>query len=129
MPLNDTMFARPPVYATAEDLAALQVLARRDASAPGAELLRQELRRLASAEAASGRFVRLGDVVCYRDLRTKRERRVRLVRPDETQADENWVSVLSPVGAALIGLTEGTVFRWLEPDGRTRAVKVLAIAG
>lgn len=122
------MFARPPVYATAEDLSALREAAQRaQAAAPGAGLLRQELDRLAPAAEAPAPFVRLGDVVRYRDLRTRRERQVRIVPPEAAEPEENWISVLAPVGAALIGLPEGAVFRWLEPSGLARAVKVLEI--
>ena len=128
MPLHDAMFARPPVYATAEDLTALKVAAQQaGAAGPGAGLLREELRRLALAGEGAAPFVRLGDVVHYRDLRTKRERQVRIVTPEAAEPEENWISVLAPIGAALIGLSDGAVFRWLEPSGRPRAVKVIEI--
>ncbi len=35
--------------------------------------------------------------------------------------------MLSPLGAALIGLMENAIFRWSEADGRLRAVKVVSI--
>lgn len=127
MPLNDAMSARPPVHATAEDLRALKAAARAGRSAPGAGLLREELERVALAGDAAASFVRLGDVVRYRDLRTERERQVRIVPPEDAEPEENWISVLSPVGAALIGLEEGAIFRWTEPSGHPRAVKVVEL--
>lgn len=125
---DDTTFARPPIYATPEDLRALREAARAAGSAvPGAGLLREELARLAAAGEAAAPFVRLGDVVRYRDLHTGRERQVRIVPPEAAEPEENWISVLAPVGAAMIGLCEGAIFRWLEPGGTPRAVKVLEI--
>jgi regulator of nucleoside diphosphate kinase len=41
--------------------------------------------------------------------------------------DENRISVLAPVGAALMGLSEGDVFRWLGPDEKPREIEVLKI--
>ena len=78
-------------------------------------------------DAEDGGFVRLGSSVLYKDLRTKRQRRVRLVRPGRENPEENEVSLLSPIGAALVGLAEGAIFRWPAPDGGTRAVKVLEV--
>lgn len=121
-------FAPPAVFALAQDLAALRALAdQAEAAAPGSDLFRREVRRLSIVEAARPDFVRLGDLVRYRDLRTKRERAVRVVRPGEVEPDANAVSVLSPIGAALIGLRAGAVFRWADVDGRPRAVKVLDV--
>lgn len=126
--LNDTMFARPPVYASAEDAAALVSLAAGAGQThPGGALLREEVQRLSVSVPEDVFYVRLGAWVAYRDLRTKRERHVRIVRPEEADPEENYVSVLSPLGAALIGLASGATFRWSGPDGRLRAVKVLNI--
>ena len=63
----------------------------------------------------------------YKDLRSKRRRCIRLVRPGRENADESEVSLLSPIGSALVGLAAGSVFRWAGPDGRLRAIKVLEI--
>ena len=127
--LNDTMFARPPVYVRREDLPELwriAAAARKEAS--GADLFVEEFERLRVAQdAADTQFVRLGACVHYKDLRTKRQRWVRLVRPGEATADDNEVSILSPIGGALIGLAPGSIFRWAGADGRTRAIKVLEI--
>jgi regulator of nucleoside diphosphate kinase len=79
------------------------------------------------AGAPDARFVRLGSLLTYMDLRTRRRRMIRVVAPERANADEGEVSVLSPIGAALIGLREGAVIRWRTADGGMRAVKVLTI--
>ena len=35
--------------------------------------------------------------------------------------------MLAPIGAALIGLSAGDVFRWIGADERTREIEVLAV--
>lgn len=123
------MFTRPPVYALADDVPKLKVLvegAARDAS--GAALFAEEFYRLCIlSHGGKDPFVRPGSWLTYRDLRTKEERRVRLSHPGQGDQGADDVSMLSPLGAALIGLMAGAIFRWSEADGRLRAVKVLAI--
>jgi regulator of nucleoside diphosphate kinase len=52
---------------------------------------------------------------------------VRVSLPRDASIDDNRISVLSPVGAALIGLTAGEAFHWTDPEGRARGVRVLAV--
>lgn len=123
------MFTRPPVYALADDVPKLKALMEGPArDAPGASLLAEEFGRLCVLS-HGGRepFVRPGSWLTYRDLRTKEERRVRLSHPGDQDQGEDDVSMLSPLGAALIGLMEGAVFRWSDADGRLWAVRVVSI--
>jgi regulator of nucleoside diphosphate kinase len=127
--LNDTMFARPPVYARRSDLPELQRIAAQARGKAEAALFLQEFARLSVApETGEPSFVHLGAWVAYRDLRTKRQRRVRVVRPGSENPEENEVSLLSPIGAALVGLAQGAIFRWQDTGGGSRAVRVLEIA-
>lgn len=123
------MFTSPPVFAAPADVDDLTALASAAGSASfGASLFLREFARMSiRGEPGSPPFVRLDDPVTYRDLRSKAERQVRVVRPDRADAEDNYISVLSPIGAALIGLPADAVFRWTEPDGRLRAIKVLSI--
>jgi regulator of nucleoside diphosphate kinase len=50
-----------------------------------------------------------------------------LVYPKETSQGEDTVSVLSPVGSALLGLSEGDSIQWTHPDGRTLGVEVVEV--
>lgn len=129
--VTDAADAPPPpaVYATPADLKRLRAISlSRQAPGLGQELLRREVERMAIRADDDLRFVRLNSTVTYKDLRTRRRRIVQVVQPEHAHQDENRVSILSPIGAALIGLPEGSVFRWAERiDGATRAVKVLAV--
>lgn len=128
--LSVTKFARPPVYATSNDLERLREFVRAaPRSIPGVDLLLQEIARMTPApETSPDPYVRLDAPVRYKDLRTKRERQVRIVDPKAAEPDHNRISVLSPIGAALIGLRPGSIFRWLAADGAPRAVKVIDVA-
>ncbi len=123
------MFTRPPVYALADDVPKLKVLARTaGTNAPGATLFAEEFDRLCVlSHGGKDPFVRPGSSLTYLDLRTKQESRVRLSHPADADQAAGDVSLLSPLGAALIGLMEGAIFRWTDVDGRLRAVKVISI--
>lgn len=127
--LNDTMLARPPVYVRRSDLPEFwRIAAKARQTFPEAELFLEEFDRLQVAhETGVSDFVRLGSSVVYRDLRTKRQRRIRLVRPGAENGEENDVSLFSPIGGALVGLAAGAIFRWAGPDGKLRAIKVLKV--
>lgn len=127
--LNDTMFSRPPVYVRGSDMPELwRIAAEARKTASETDLFLQEFDRLRLApETTEGDFVRLDSSVVYKDLRTKRQRRVRVVRPGSEMPGENEVSLLSPIGAALIGLMEGAIFRWAAADGQFQAIKVLEV--
>ncbi len=127
--LNDTMFARPPVFVRRSDLSELwRIAATARKSATEAHLFLEEFDRLSVApETSDGGFVRLDSLVVYRDLRTKRQRCVRVVRPGSENPEENEVSLLSPIGSALVGLATGAIFRWSGLDGQLRAIKVLEV--
>jgi regulator of nucleoside diphosphate kinase len=63
------------------------------------------------------------EVVCL-DESTGVERRLRLVYPDAADAAAHYVSVLAPVGAALLGLAVGQSIDWPMPGGRTSRLRV-----
>jgi regulator of nucleoside diphosphate kinase len=55
-------------------------------------------------------------------------RTVQLVYPGEADIAVNKVSVLSPVGAGLLGLKAGQSIQWPDRDGRLRALRVLKVS-
>lgn len=123
--------ARPKVRVTESDFDKLTAVSHAPrAPTPGAELLLEELERFSIVPDHADRrlkFVRLGSKVTYRDLVLQRERTVRVGLPGEADVDENRISVLAPIGAALIGLAVGDVFRWTGADEKVREIEVLGI--
>lgn len=56
------------------------------------------------------------------------EREVTLVYPADANISEGRISVLTPVGTALIGLTVGQSITWTTRDGRRQMLTVLAVS-
>lgn len=56
-----------------------------------------------------------------------RPRRLTLCYPDDAEPAEGFISVLSPVGAALLGLKVGDTARWTGPGGQGGSARVVAL--
>ncbi|MCC7463741.1 MAG: nucleoside diphosphate kinase regulator [Gammaproteobacteria bacterium] len=95
------------------------------------DYLLRELRRaqIVDDAAADARVVRIGSLVTYREGASGRQRTIRLVWPHEADVNHNRVSVLSVIGAALLGMSPGQTIDWPSPVGGTRMLTVLAIHG
>lgn len=63
----------------------------------------------------------------YRDDVTDQVERMTLVYSGEEHWDVTCVSVLTPLGTAVLGLSEGQSIRWRTPSGGTRGVTVLRV--
>ena len=95
-----------------------------------AEYLSQELDRttVAADEAVDGSRIGMGTQVEFRDNETGRVRSVQLVYPAEADPQVGRISILTPIGAALIGLTERQTMPWSGRAGERRTLTVLRIA-
>ncbi|WP_372785968.1 GreA/GreB family elongation factor [Phenylobacterium sp.] len=95
----------------------------------GGSILSDELERavVIAADDPDQGFVRLHTRVEYVDLNNGRTRTLEIVPPDEADIDRRRVSVLSPVGAALIGLAAGESYGWTGEDGRDHVLVVVAV--
>ena len=63
----------------------------------------------------------------YVDQRIGTQREIELVYPDESDPAMGKISVLTPVGSALIGLRVGQEIAWEFPDGSMRCLKVASV--
>jgi len=72
--------------------------------------------------------VRMGSQVRYCDDRTGEARDVVLVYPHEADITRNRISVLTPVGAALIGLSVGQAIEFQTPGHNKRSLTVLSVS-
>lgn len=54
-------------------------------------------------------------------------RSVRLVCPSEADVGRGLISILTPVGAGLIGLTAGDRIAWPDRQGRVRMLRILTV--
>lgn len=64
----------------------------------------------------------------YLDQRLGTQRQIELVYPDEADPATGKISVLTPVGSALIGLRVGQEIAWDFPDGSVRRLKVTGVS-
>jgi regulator of nucleoside diphosphate kinase len=72
-------------------------------------------------------LVTLGSEVEFLDVDTGATRKVRLVLPAQADIDAGRVSILTPMGAGLIGLRKGQSIDWPRPDGRPRELRILDV--
>ena len=120
----------PTVYVTEADHEILSNLAQAVAGrSPGGRVLAGEMARAVIVEAGQAPcpFVGIGSTVGFQDLTSGQVRRMRLSLPRDASIDDGRISVLTPVGAALIGMTAGETFHWTDHDSRPRGVRVLSI--
>jgi regulator of nucleoside diphosphate kinase len=65
--------------------------------------------------------------VRYVDETTGERRDVTLVYPEQTDVARGRISVLAPVGAALLGLSAGDAIEWVFPHGARRRLRVESV--
>ena len=72
-----------------------------------------------------GDVVTLGSEVTFRQ--DERTQTVQIVAPEEADIERRRISVLTPVGAALLGLAVGQKISWEMPDKRGSVLEVVAV--
>ena len=87
---------------------------------------------LDEAEVIDSRQVAADVVTMYaqveiEDLGTRGRQTLVVCYPADAEPAKGYISVLSPVGLALLGLQVGAVARWKAPGGSENAAKVAAI--
>jgi len=90
------------------------------------DLLLTEISRahLHPAEKIGSDVVTMGATVTFTDEASGRSRTVRLVYPAEADIEAGRISILTPIGAALIGLSEGQSIVWPDRNGRERTLTI-----
>jgi regulator of nucleoside diphosphate kinase len=122
-------FLKPEIAIPEEDLERLSGLAAAAfAKTPNlAEYLESEIERakILPRGASSEHVVRMGGRAVYRDETTGAIHDVTLVYPHEADIEHGRVSVLTPVGAALLGLRPGQSIHWTTRSGEMRRLTIL----
>jgi regulator of nucleoside diphosphate kinase len=121
------MFVTPEIVVTSKDLQQLQALITRDPSG-AAERLDEELARarIVAPHDVSRDVVTMNSEVIFEDTVSGTKRSVRLVYPEAADSSRGWISVLSPLGSALLGLRVHQEFDWILPHGKRR-VRVVSV--
>ena len=71
--------------------------------------------------------VTIGSEVEFLDDSTGEKRRLKLVLPVDADFEAGRLSVMTPGGAGLIGMTVGREISWPTPDGRPRVLRILEV--
>ncbi len=102
--------------------------AGRDWEIEVADDLRTELdrSRVVPADRLPANVVRMGSTVTF-ETDAGRRMRVTLVYPADANIDAGKISVLTPIGTALIGLSVGQSIGWSARDGRSHRLTVLSV--
>lgn len=87
---------------------------------------------LAGAHVVPGREVPTNVVTMYTSVLVQEHpaaapRKLTLCYPEDAEPAQGFVSVLSPVGSALLGLRVGATAHWRLPDGRSAQARVVEI--
>lgn len=94
-----------------------------------AALLNSELDRaeLCDAHSIPTDTVTMNCTVEFVDERSLARRSVKLVYPWDADISKNRISVLTPVGAGLIGMTAGNSIAWPDRSGAERILKIMSV--
>ena len=105
----------------------MQLIEKTDTSA--ADALDEEISRakVVDTNDLPKNTVTMNSLVTFSDIDSKEEKTVQLVYPQEADINQLKISILSPVGSALIGLSLGGAIEWPIPQGKFRRLKVIAV--
>lgn len=122
---------KPPIHISESDCDLLANLALRmeQRSPEVARLILDEIdrARVYAGSKLPSDVVALGSEVTFQDDLTSTSRSVRLVLPSEADIEAGRISVMTSVGAGLLGMRVGNEISWPCPDGRPRVIKILEV--
>ena len=86
-----------------------------------------DLARVVNPDEVPGNVVTMNSRVLFEDTRTHEEGTVTIVYPAAADPASGRISVLSPVGAALLGESEGHEVELPLPRGQTRRIRIVDV--
>jgi regulator of nucleoside diphosphate kinase len=123
------MSTLPRIVLSRFDQERLERLLSKVGPRPDLDALREEIERaeIVEPEAVPRDVVTMNSVVRFVDEESNRESEVTLVFPAHADPESNRISVLAPIGSALLGLSVGDSIHWPLPNDRTRRLRVVAV--
>ncbi|ATB33861.1 nucleoside diphosphate kinase regulator [Melittangium boletus] len=124
--------SEPRIVVTSQDLERLRnvIDSTGDSrSLAASESLDAELARAIVVEPVqvSPDVVTMNSRVVYLDEQSQQTREVTLCYPKDASVAEGRVSVLAPIGAALLGLSVGQVIEWPLPRGQHKRLRIMSV--
>ncbi|WP_323764069.1 nucleoside diphosphate kinase regulator [Marinovum sp.] len=121
----------PKIVINADDLARIEALAEgaMDRNPELADHLLDEIGRARIVKPARmpSNVVAIGSTVTYRDETTGGERTVTLTYPEDADISLHRISLVTPIGVALLGLAEGAVFSWNTRADQRKMLTVIRV--
>lgn len=120
--------SRPDITISSLDAARLEALLEglSDQAFPGKEDLETELARadIVAPEQIPPNVVTMNSAVTFRMLESDKHFSLTLVYPGDADSSGTRISVLAPVGSALLGLAVGDEIEWPKPGGGVLRVRI-----
>lgn len=122
------MMNHTPIYISRDDYAKLRLLlatALHSSATAALQKLREELDRAAVIDPAAfpADVVTMDSTVEFEDLGTSEIEEYTITFPDRAAIERKRISILAPIGTALIGCRVGDIVKWSTPGG-IRQLKV-----
>lgn len=120
------MTARPEIVVSTQDYRRLNQILDNLPESAAVEMLMAELDRaqVVDPEELPADVVSMHSTVKFAVLSTGKEFTYTLVYPSEADGLKKKLSILTPVGSALIGLSVGQEIEWPLPDGKVTRVRI-----
>ena len=120
----------PPIVVSSLDLERIEALLDAQGQLPGVQALRDELARaeILAPEQMPADVVTMNSTVRVADVDSGDVHELTLVYPRDAGGGGDKVSVLAPVGSAILGLRIGQTMQWPMPGGKLRTLRIEAIA-
>lgn len=123
--------ARPSIHllAAESDMVATLALQVEHRQPVVAAMLLEEIERaeLHDPDTLPDNAVTLGSEIVFVDERSSQLRTVELVLPASANIARGRISILTPMGAALYGLTAGESIDWPDLDGHERRIRIVRV--
>lgn len=125
------MALKPPITISSADLERIESVLGSASSKrlPVLDQLREELDRakIVEPEDMPPGIITMNSSARCVDETSGKEYHFTLVYPSDANVDQNRVSILSPMGSAMLGLAKGQSIEWELPGGRKLKLRVLEV--
>jgi regulator of nucleoside diphosphate kinase len=116
-PIHITQFDLHRLQQLLEDASRTNFRGREDLAGLQAELARADI---VAPETVSHNVITMNSTVVLLDLETGDEETYTLVFPETADIAAGRISVLAPIGTAMLGYEVGDTFEWVVPAGKRR---------
>ena len=123
---------KPEITVSTSDLERLEGLLSKPPTRNRSDLdgLRAELDRanVLDGDAVPDNIIMMNSRARFREETSGREYELTLAWPHEANAADGKVSIFSPAGSALLGLSVGQSIDWQTPEGHAIQLRILAVS-